>query len=469
MKKKYIQYIVFIILVCAAAYIIPAKISMMLNNKGFVAYNETDYPQAISLYEKAIRIHPAAKTYFNLGCAYEKMGRDDQIIAAFKKALDLDLGYQPACKALASIYAVKGDYRQAKQYLDSLELLGAQDTDKAGRDLKKFRIVNLYNQGVKLYAMRQGEKALNNFKQVIELDASNFLAYKAAADIYSRQGKPSLALRYYKQAVSLGLKDADAFNSMGMMCMRQEDYISGVRYFRKALKMDKGNLYYLSNLAGTLRDSGQAREALSLYNKVVEISACYPNVHNDIAGIYANMELMSKAQSEYQKEREIVFALMNRGMADDLTLTRMAIACNGLNENAKAEKILDEVIARNSNYYRAYYARGDVYSNQGKKTKSNADYCKARELARNIVTAKEAEYFPENDLEQEMPKQKTHGETAVELCKDTDIIYLHNGHILRGRILKKTDKTITLQMQTGRTLGTITFQNSKIKKIQKID
>ena len=49
------------------------------------------------------------------------------------------------------------------------------------------------------------------------------------------------------------------------------------------------------------------------------------------------------------------------------------------------------------------------------------------------------------------------------------IIYMQNGHIVRGRIKQETDKKIILEIKTGRTPSAITFHKSKIKKIKRFD
>ncbi|MCK4993465.1 MAG: tetratricopeptide repeat protein [Candidatus Omnitrophica bacterium] len=469
MKKKYIQYFAFIILICVAIYIIPAKIAVILNNKAFIAYNEKDYPLAVSLYKKAITVHPSAQTHFNLGCVYEKAGSDEQAILEFKQGAALDPEYEPAYKALSAIYAAKGDYEQAEDYLSKLQSIGAQDTQGVKRDVKQGRIVKLYNQGVRFYDMRQEEKALNNFEKVIKLEPLNLQAYKAAADIYSSQGNISKALRYYKQAVGLGLRDADAFNSMGIICMRVEDYGTGIKYFKKALAIDPGNLHYMYNLASTSRDAGHFYEALSVYYKVVDRSPRYPNIHNDLGGIYAAMRLSDKARGEYQKEHDIVSDLMKTGLRDKFTLTRLAVAYNGLNKSEEAKKILEDVIANNPNYDKAYYARGQVYNNLGKHDQSDADYLKARELSKNIITSVNNIHKDDDLSAEKLPKKRMQGGAEAELFKENSIIYLHNGHIVRGRIKQELDKKIILQIKTGESLSTITFQKSKIKKIKRID
>ena len=468
MQMRHIKYLVFIILICIAVYLLPAKIAIILNNKGVIAYNEKDFPRAISLYKTSIMIYPKPQTHFNLGCVYEETGNDEQAILEFNKVIEHDPEYQPAYKALAAIYADRQEYGQAEDYLNKLELLGGQDTGREFRDIKHKRIVRLYNQGVRFYDLQQEEEALNNFKEVIELDASNSGAYKAAADIYFKQGKQRRALHYYKQGVALGLRDADAFNSMGIICMRFEDYHTAIIYFKKACRMDGENLHYMYNLASTLRDSSQFNKALSLYKKVVARSSRYPNVHNDIGGIYDYMGLRNKAEREYQKERNIAANLIKAGLADDFTLTRLAVAYNGLDKNSKAEQILGKVITRSPDYYKAYYARGQVYRNIGKLAQSHADFRKARELIKKISSPADEQPQQMEQSGEKVPEKRPIKAEADNSFSENAVIYMHNGHIVRGRVKQETDKKMVLEIKTGHSISTITFHKSKIKMIKRI-
>lgn len=462
MKKKYIQYFIFIILICAAVYIIPQKISILLNNKGFLAYTENDYEKALKLYEQSAKIYPRAETFFNIGSVYEKRGDIQAAIKAFKKALDVNPGYIPAYKEIARVYAQNGDYSQAESYLLKLELIGAPEEGLMGADPKRDRIVKVYNRGVRHYVMGQEEKALADFKQVIEIDASNFLSYKAAADIFSNQGDFEKALTYYKRGVALGLQDPDAFNSMGIICMKREDYSQGVRYFKKALGLDPNNLHYMFNLASTLRDDGKFFEAISLYKKVVERSPRYPNAHNDIAGIYELWGSKDKAKREYQKEYDITDNLIKSGAKDNFTLTRFAVACNGLNRSTKAKQILDDIISNDPKYSKAYFARGHVYNKLGQRAESRDDFLRAKKLAANIAA-------PTNDIAKQDTVIKKPSEATAEFFKEDAVIHLYNGHIVHGSIKRETDTKIILKIQTGKALSVITFPKSKIKKIEMIN
>ncbi len=468
MKTRHVQYLVFIILVCAAFYLLPAKIAMILNNKGVIAYNENDLPAAISLYKKAIMIYPEAQTHFNLACAYEKTGNDEQAVLEFNKAIEKDPECKPAYKALAAIYASREDYEQAEACLNRLKLLGGQDTGREFRDIKHEQVVRLYNQGVRFFDLHQEEKALDSFLEVIALDTSFARAYKAAADIYFKQGKLRKALRYYKQGIALRGQDADTFNSMGIIFMRLEDYHTAIMYFRKACRMDADNLDYMYNLASTLRDSSQFEEALSLYEKVISGSPRYPNVHNDMAGIYDRMGLRNKAVSEYHKERDIAAYLIKTGLADDFTLTRLAVAYNGLNKSHKAEQILNKVIAGNPDYYKAYYARGQVYRSLGKTAQSDADYRKARELTKKIVSSADKHLQKAERSAEKVPEKQPMETEIDDPFSENVVIYMHNGHVVWGRVKQETDKKIILEIKTGRSVSTITFHKSKIKMIERI-
>jgi len=84
------------------------------NNQGLAYRRIGKYDQAISDFNKAVEINPKyAQSFFNRGVAY--MGKDqcDQAISDYTKALEIDPRYEIASFALGVAYMSKGQYDQA--------------------------------------------------------------------------------------------------------------------------------------------------------------------------------------------------------------------------------------------------------------------------------------------------------------------------------------------------------------------
>ena len=76
-----------------------AKDAVGWYNKGIDYYNNGKFEKAIECYTKAIEIDPdIAWVYYNRGLVYEKMGRDSDAQADFKKACDM--GDEDACEKM---------------------------------------------------------------------------------------------------------------------------------------------------------------------------------------------------------------------------------------------------------------------------------------------------------------------------------------------------------------------------------
>ena len=169
-EKKFFQYLYLIIVICVAFYFIPRKLSVWINNRGVQAFHEKRIEEAIGLYEKSIKIHPNAQTYYNLGCAWESIGEKDKAVVEFQRCIQKDPKYTEAYEAVISIYRQERDYEQAEFYAKTLQAL-----DKGNKLLQGFKdkqVLDLYNQGVIFYKTGQLEKAKARLQEVLNIEPS---------------------------------------------------------------------------------------------------------------------------------------------------------------------------------------------------------------------------------------------------------------------------------------------------------
>jgi len=62
-----------------------------------------DKSGAVDAFEKALALGKSAKSYYNLGLAYEAAGRTDDALAQYREALALDSGYAAAAQAIGRL------------------------------------------------------------------------------------------------------------------------------------------------------------------------------------------------------------------------------------------------------------------------------------------------------------------------------------------------------------------------------
>ncbi len=106
------------------------------------ATNSSQLSQKEQVFKKALELDCAnagikARVHNNLADTCEQLGKQDEAVAQYKKALELDPGLAMACFSLGDIYFKKGNYEYAiENYERGIE---TQDDEIAKANLKKAR------------------------------------------------------------------------------------------------------------------------------------------------------------------------------------------------------------------------------------------------------------------------------------------------------------------------------------------
>lgn len=468
-SKKFFQYLYFVILICVGLYLVPPKLATWINNKGVQSFNEKRILEAIDLYKKSIKIYPKAQAYYNLACAYELIGEKEKAIVELERCLQKDSGYDKAYEAMISIYRQQGDYQQAEFYANKL-----QDLNKGNmlfKGLGDKQIINLYNQGIIFYKTGQLEKASDKFLEILNLEPAFSKAFIMLGEINFKQRNFYRALDYYDKTLKAGVRDnAAVYNNMGIIYMNFEEYDKALIYLRRATHIAPHDIEIAYNLASTLRDSGNFEAALGLYQKIVAKSNYYPDIHNDMAGILDALGNHEEALKEYQKELDLTENLIAQGTKDKAIMVRKAVSYNGLGKIQEAKEILDDVIKGNIAYYKAYFARAQVYQKSGDIEAMDSDL----EIAKNLIKSKDIPILSQtNNIARTANPAVTGSSLQQEAEKENifknDIkIILKNGQMIRARLKEETKEKIVIEIKSGSSISTISFSKSKIAEMERI-
>ncbi len=85
-------------------------------NLGVDAVRSGEYAKAESHYREALATKPNAETWNGLGYALAYLRKPDESMAAFRKAIELDPGYAPACTNLGDALSRQGKYAEAEEW-----------------------------------------------------------------------------------------------------------------------------------------------------------------------------------------------------------------------------------------------------------------------------------------------------------------------------------------------------------------
>ncbi|GHT69840.1 tetratricopeptide repeat family protein [Bacteroidia bacterium] len=172
------------------------------NNMGNAYYQQENYTQAIKCYQKGVEIDPNdAKAYYNMGNAYRQQENYAQAIKCYQEAIEIDPNDAAAYYSMGYTYARQENYTQAiKCYQKAIEI--------------KPDFAWVYNSMGYAYAgMKKYGEAIANIKKAIEIaiaDEDKAVAnfYDSMGEIYFMQGNETEAVKWYRKAASMGLKNA---------------------------------------------------------------------------------------------------------------------------------------------------------------------------------------------------------------------------------------------------------------------
>jgi len=170
--------------------------------KGFHFYQRRQFNRAVEYFQKAIRADPnLLNAYINLGASLSDLGKLSAAESTFTKALELEPENEIVLYNLGLTQLHLGKLPAAKKTLERLLLINPNNS-QAANDL-----------GVVLSQQGQLDKAKLLFKQTIVKNPSADALYNLGLT-HSKQGKTSLAVKYYQLAVDKNPRHARAITSL---------------------------------------------------------------------------------------------------------------------------------------------------------------------------------------------------------------------------------------------------------------
>jgi pilus assembly protein FimV len=256
------------------------------------------------LWVRVNRTDEAVKVYTRIADHYAKDGFFLKAIAIFKKINKLDPSRLEIYGRLADLYAKQGLAMEAKSQYQVL-------AD---------------------YYLKHGDpdKALATFQRIAELDPNSINVHVKLADLYSQNNRTPEALKEYDR--------------VGRMLLKRGMTDEAVQVFRKALKIDPGNLELAESLANTLIEAKDFANARSILEGArasrpgnPKLDALLGRVHIAQGNVGDAEKLLSESLAQHPSEPQIAELL------SDLFLRRghTSGALNVL------EPIVDAATARN--------------------------------------------------------------------------------------------------------------------------
>ena len=99
---------------------------------------------------------------------------------------------------------------------------------------------------ISIWANIEAENFINSFKSDLNL-SSSFL--NLIGRILQKTGKGSIALRYYKKALTGSIKDSDTLNNIGTLFFEKKKICPSIKIFGESIRLNSTNNRAKVNLA----------------------------------------------------------------------------------------------------------------------------------------------------------------------------------------------------------------------------
>lgn len=305
---------------------------------------KTDLEGSLAEFEAAVaRGAEEAAVYISYGDALTRLGRTEQAVAQYRRALEIAPDSSHALYGLAQAALAGGDASSAASRLEravavaphhgEAHALLAQAYRRLGRNEEAERALlraGAFAEGsaapdpvlaeVKAEAVSsrafsdRGQRlarggrfadAEADFRKVLEIRPGNARDYSNLGGALAGQGKLDEAIDAYRQALAVDPDDTYALNNLAMALVARGDPARAVAHLETAISIDPGYTDALRNLGLVHARLGRHEQAIALYRRALATNGALVQVHNDLGTSLAARGEVSEAMAHWRQALEI--------------------------------------------------------------------------------------------------------------------------------------------------------------------
>lgn len=170
------------------------------------------YEEALSTFQRVVKITESAEIYYNLGYIRTAQGRYEEALIAFRKATQLNEAFAKAYQKMGDIYAKLGRPEEARRF---------------------------FAKAADIYMDRkQDAKAEGAFMKVLEVNPNTPNVFNSLGIVYRRQGKFSEAVKMYKKALRVNPDDEHIHYNLARSFIGAKLYPEAANILRNAVNLN---------------------------------------------------------------------------------------------------------------------------------------------------------------------------------------------------------------------------------------
>lgn len=234
--------------------------------------------------------------YVNLADAAGLEGKIDEAKQHIEHALSLDKTNSQALTAYINLGAATNSLDQARA---RVEQIAAEQPSNAEL---QYLVGQAYRTGSQQQPWDAG-RAEAAMRRAIELDAEYMPAYSALAEILVMTGQSDRAVEQYKKILEKRPDDFTAYRNLGLIESQRGRLDEAADYYRRALSIRPDEFVAANNLAAMYADHGRgnAEEAIRLAQDVVRRYPNEPGFADTLGWVYYRKGLFRDAVEQLQR------------------------------------------------------------------------------------------------------------------------------------------------------------------------
>ena len=139
------------------------------------------------------------------------------------------------------------------------------------------------------------------WEHAIAVTDGNYVAYNNFGDVLMDKGQLDDAINYYRKAVELRPGYAQAQSNLGNLLLRKGQTDEALSHLEKAKNFAEG----FNNIASGYMQKGRIEEAITYYQRAIEIDPNYAEAHNNLGVALLQNHRVDDAITQYRRAVEI--------------------------------------------------------------------------------------------------------------------------------------------------------------------
>ena len=192
-------------------------------------HQQSRYAEAIKIYEDVLAKNPSdAQVHFLMGASKKALGKPQEALVAFQKAVELDENHQQAWEQIGDLLMNRMDYRGAENAFVRSSTLNPNSAPSWQGLAQTY-----------IYQQRD-DKAESAYERLLQLEPENIPGTYNLGVLQQRTGKNDAAKESFKKVIRLNPNYAEAYNNLGGIYLIEGLIDQSIQENEKAVQLKPG-------------------------------------------------------------------------------------------------------------------------------------------------------------------------------------------------------------------------------------